>query len=533
MKPFRFWCQKVLPLVYDDSLSYYELLCKVVDYINKLIEDEAELSEGFVELKSYVDNYFNDLDYESYIDDKLDELASSGELNRLMQPYFANLSNEVSDIQQKINVLNNRVDTFASLPSGSTSGNAELLDIRNGGNGVQYSTAGDAVRGQFLTNYVPIYRDGNSCAKNIMSSIDWEIGAIDENGNNQSATTRIRTKGYIPVNGERFYTNNENYGVIAKCYDAGGSYLGEWDFSNGGRFSPAVNGIVNPFCVGNIYRLYPGTRIRLVCYPRGTNPNPTVATAETFELNPIGYNLDDMIDFSVMTYNAGKWSFGGSGGLAPDIAKNKLANYKKFLMKHRPDIIGMQEYTTYLSTDESISASSLFSPIYKQVSHIEKEIAIYSNNIQYQSDFSYLHTTGDYSAWCCYSDMNIHGKLVRVVSGVLNIESTIAEKRRAIDKLNNVICLNRANVILMFDFNPKTEEEALLIRDYLNGYGYTTSNWDYSGNHLTMRPEGDLFRGVSSVVVKGDIVIRSMEVFEDEYVNLSSDHYPVIVHLAI
>ena len=30
---FRFWCQKVLPLVYDDSLSYYEVLCKIVKYI--------------------------------------------------------------------------------------------------------------------------------------------------------------------------------------------------------------------------------------------------------------------------------------------------------------------------------------------------------------------------------------------------------------------------------------------------------------------------------------------------------------------
>ena len=36
---FRFWCQKVLPLVYDDSLSYYELLCKVVDYLNNTIDD--------------------------------------------------------------------------------------------------------------------------------------------------------------------------------------------------------------------------------------------------------------------------------------------------------------------------------------------------------------------------------------------------------------------------------------------------------------------------------------------------------------
>ena len=40
LKHFKFWCQKVLPLVYDDSLSYYEVLCKVVEYINKIIDDE-------------------------------------------------------------------------------------------------------------------------------------------------------------------------------------------------------------------------------------------------------------------------------------------------------------------------------------------------------------------------------------------------------------------------------------------------------------------------------------------------------------
>ena len=34
LQPFRYWCQKVLPLVYDDSLSYYELLCKVVEFLN-------------------------------------------------------------------------------------------------------------------------------------------------------------------------------------------------------------------------------------------------------------------------------------------------------------------------------------------------------------------------------------------------------------------------------------------------------------------------------------------------------------------
>ena len=64
MRPFRFWCQKVLPLVYDDSLSYYEVLCKVVDYINKLIETDRELISDVEALKAdmaivqeWIDNF--------------------------------------------------------------------------------------------------------------------------------------------------------------------------------------------------------------------------------------------------------------------------------------------------------------------------------------------------------------------------------------------------------------------------------------------------------------------------------------------
>ncbi len=47
---FRFWCQKVLPAVYDDSLSYYELLCKVIDYLNEVIDKLNLHSEAIMEL---------------------------------------------------------------------------------------------------------------------------------------------------------------------------------------------------------------------------------------------------------------------------------------------------------------------------------------------------------------------------------------------------------------------------------------------------------------------------------------------------
>ncbi len=49
---FRYWCYKVLPLVYDDSLSYYEVLCKIVKYINDMINEDKEYVKDIEELKA-------------------------------------------------------------------------------------------------------------------------------------------------------------------------------------------------------------------------------------------------------------------------------------------------------------------------------------------------------------------------------------------------------------------------------------------------------------------------------------------------
>ena len=43
---FRYWCQKILPAVYDDSLSYYELLNKVVQYLNDVISKHNEMVDA-------------------------------------------------------------------------------------------------------------------------------------------------------------------------------------------------------------------------------------------------------------------------------------------------------------------------------------------------------------------------------------------------------------------------------------------------------------------------------------------------------
>lgn len=65
LKEFRFWCFKVLPLVYDDELSYYEVICKCVDYINNLIENDKAISNDVEKLKQelkQVQDWINNYD---------------------------------------------------------------------------------------------------------------------------------------------------------------------------------------------------------------------------------------------------------------------------------------------------------------------------------------------------------------------------------------------------------------------------------------------------------------------------------------
>lgn len=117
LQPFRYWCQKVLPLVYDDSLSYYELLCKVVDYLNKTMEDVDTLhtdvdnlhtayenlqgdmnakyhdmtnwmNASYAALVDFVNTYFANLNVQEEINNKLDVMASDGTLTTLLLPYL-------------------------------------------------------------------------------------------------------------------------------------------------------------------------------------------------------------------------------------------------------------------------------------------------------------------------------------------------------------------------------------------------------------------------------------------------------------
>lgn len=61
---------------------------------------------------------------------------------------YENVTREIKENKSLYDVLKSRLDNLASLGEGSTTGDAELTDIRVGANGKTYPSAGEAVRGQ-------------------------------------------------------------------------------------------------------------------------------------------------------------------------------------------------------------------------------------------------------------------------------------------------------------------------------------------------------------------------------------------------
>jgi hypothetical protein len=72
----KYWCNKILPLVYDDSLSYYEVLCKTSAKLNEVITSTNGLLDAW-------DTYKNDID------------AAFGEYTAGLDKKFADLTDKI------------------------------------------------------------------------------------------------------------------------------------------------------------------------------------------------------------------------------------------------------------------------------------------------------------------------------------------------------------------------------------------------------------------------------------------------------
>ena len=100
LSPFAHFCCTIgnLPTSYMISLTYEEQLLWLCNYLEKTVipavntnaEAVQELQDLYVVLKNYVENYFDNLDVQNEINNKLDEMVKDGTLDTILRKFIDN-----------------------------------------------------------------------------------------------------------------------------------------------------------------------------------------------------------------------------------------------------------------------------------------------------------------------------------------------------------------------------------------------------------------------------------------------------------
>ncbi len=109
---YVWFCQKVLPLVYDESLSYYEVLCKLADFVGELTQKVDNIDDLANQLKISLDELIAGFDeYKAQINSEMATFQTTmlnnwngykANLNREWADYKENLNDEWSDYQSDL-----------------------------------------------------------------------------------------------------------------------------------------------------------------------------------------------------------------------------------------------------------------------------------------------------------------------------------------------------------------------------------------------------------------------------------------------
>lgn len=214
---------------YVGSLNFILRFCcktdDVIDYAwNTAVCSDVVVSNGINASESFETDYVDVI--ERWKDSVMEKFTK--EINRWEIVKSAELKEEIdsainkhsAECNQAIAVERARIDKIVALKDGSTTGDAELMEIRVGANGVTYDSAGAAVRAQFR--------------KLELFNVDYteQAGYITEDGTivSQSEAKEVHTSKVSVCCGMRIrfdirHDTNRIMWVAYALYDSEGAFL--------------------------------------------------------------------------------------------------------------------------------------------------------------------------------------------------------------------------------------------------------------------------------------------------------------------
>lgn len=110
--PFKWYVLENFPFIEADfdAITNWQLMCKLGEEINKIITKVNLTGEQVENLTNYVSNYFDNLDVQDEINNKLDEMAESGELQEIISQFLKTQAiiafNNIEDLKNSTNLIN-------------------------------------------------------------------------------------------------------------------------------------------------------------------------------------------------------------------------------------------------------------------------------------------------------------------------------------------------------------------------------------------------------------------------------------------
>ena len=128
LRPFRRFIYTIgeLPTSYLMSMTYEEQLIWLCNYITQTViptinnngEAVKELQDKFIELKNYIDEYFENLDVQDEINNKLDAMVLDGTLENIISEYIELQTTYAYDNVASMKLATNLVDGSFARTSG-------------------------------------------------------------------------------------------------------------------------------------------------------------------------------------------------------------------------------------------------------------------------------------------------------------------------------------------------------------------------------------------------------------------------------
>ena len=120
LTPFKWYVLENFPFIEADfdALTNWQLFCKIGKEMNKIINSVntsgmqvENLTIAFNNLQDFVNNYFNNLDVQDEINNKLDKMAQDGTLTNLIRNYIDPIINsltiEFEDLKNELSIIAN------------------------------------------------------------------------------------------------------------------------------------------------------------------------------------------------------------------------------------------------------------------------------------------------------------------------------------------------------------------------------------------------------------------------------------------